>query len=47
MSIFRILVALILCIALLGAAWLALVDIPVRQTEITKPLPKEAYTNAE
>lgn len=46
MSIFRIFVALILCLALLGAGWLAFTDIPVRQTEVTKTLPKEAYTDA-
>lgn len=47
MSIFRILIALIVSLAVLGGAWLAIVDVPVRQTEVTKTLPKEAYTDAQ
>lgn len=38
---------MIVSLAVLGTAWLAIVDVPVRQTEVTKTLPKEAYTDAQ
>ncbi|MCL4677512.1 MAG: hypothetical protein KJ017_02850 [Alphaproteobacteria bacterium] len=47
MSVFRILVALILSLVVLGTAWLAIVDVPVRQTDVTKTLPKEAYSDEQ
>ncbi len=46
MSILRIFIALVLALAVIGFGYLAVVDVPIRQTEVTKVLPKEAYTDA-
>ncbi|MCB1839100.1 MAG: hypothetical protein H6858_03815 [Rhodospirillales bacterium] len=47
MSIFRIFTALILALIIIGFGYLVIVDVPIRQTDVTKTLPKEIYTHEE
>ena len=45
MSLFRILLAVIVITIVLGFGYLAIVEVPVEQSDIQKTIPKELYLN--
>ncbi len=47
MSVIRVLIAVIFLIVLIAFGYLAVTDVPVTQENVTKTLPKSAYSKEE